>query len=549
MSKSAAQILRELSIEEGLRKNWDAWWDDLYEFCLPMKANVNTKETSGTKHKLTRVYDNTAIDCVVIFAAGLMGYFTNPATRWCKLRAGEKKLNEIPAVQRFFRDAEDKLFDVLLQSNFYQELAELYADLGVAGSSAFHTDEDEKDHVRYYCRPPKEIYFREDASGRVVEVYRVFEYDALQAYLRFKGNAGKNVVDAYTAGKYSDKFEFVHNIGMREVYDSSKKDRLNKPVFSIWVNKAEKKKVDEGGYEEFPTNVVRFRTRSGEKWGYSPAMDAEAMIRGAQEIKKTMLRAGAKAVDPALELPHDGYVLPIDLDPGGINYKVRALGTGASQERILPIESGVNLPAGETMLEKEQAAIRRAFFADLFLLLANRSADMTAREVAERVEEKMLILGPAIGRIQTQLLSPTITRTFNILLRRGVFGALPPELNGKKVVPEYVGFLAKAQKAAEANSVIGFLNFGKGLSEIFPEVRDIINGDRTLKYMAEITNIDPNLQNDDKEIKDIRDARAADMERQAKLAETQAAAGIVQTGAAGIKSLADAGKAGGGPKQ
>jgi hypothetical protein len=39
---------------------------------------------------------------------------------------------------------------------------------------------------------------------------------------------------------------------------------------------------------------------------------------------------------------------------------------------------------------------------------------MTATEVIQRNEEKMRLLGPVLGRLQSELLKPLIDRVFNI---------------------------------------------------------------------------------------------------------------------------------------
>ena len=49
------------------------------------------------------------------------------------------------------------------------------------------------------------------------------------------------------------------------------------------------------------------------------------------------------------------------------------------------------------------------------MIAENRN--MTATEVLQRQEEKMRILGPVMGRLQSELLS-LIIRIFNIMLRK-----------------------------------------------------------------------------------------------------------------------------------
>ena len=65
------------------------------------------------------------------------------------------------------------------------------------------------------------------------------------------------------------------------------------------------------------------------------------------------------------------------------------------------------------MIRDKENRIQRAFYEDLFLMLANSDRrQITAREIAERHEEKLLMLGPVLERIHGELLDPLIDVTF-----------------------------------------------------------------------------------------------------------------------------------------
>ena len=67
------------------------------------------------------------------------------------------------------------------------------------------------------------------------------------------------------------------------------------------------------------------------------------------------------------------------------------------------------------MEEQRRTAIRNVFYVDQLML--QQGPQMTATEVIQRNEEKMRLLGPVLGRLQSELLKPLIDRVFNILLR------------------------------------------------------------------------------------------------------------------------------------
>ncbi|PWG73491.1 phage head-tail adapter protein, partial [Enterococcus hirae] len=72
--------------------------------------------------------------------------------------------------------------------------------------------------------------------------------------------------------------------------------------------------------------------------------------------------------------------------------------------------------------------------------------EMTAREVQERHEEKLLMLGPVIERVQNELLDPMIDRVFSIALRGNALPPPPEELEGVDLRVEYISILAQAQR-------------------------------------------------------------------------------------------------------
>ena len=94
----------------------------------------------------------------------------------------------------------------------------------------------------------------------------------------------------------------------------------------------------------------------------------------------------------------------------------------------------------------------QAFNVDLFMMIANSGrGQMTATEVAERHEEKLMMLGPVLSRLNEEVLRPLIERCFDILARQGQLPPPPEELRGQKLSVEYTSMLARSQRAIRAN--------------------------------------------------------------------------------------------------
>ena len=227
------------------------------------------------------------------------------------------------------------------------------------------------------------------------------------------------------------------------------------------------------------------------------------------KMESTNIRVAAKIADPPLVLPYEGFILPLEMGPGALNYSIMQDG------RIEPIKTGGNVPMTLEMIQAKEHTVKQSFYVDMFLALTDRR-NMTATEVQERVAEKMLMLGPSLGRLMTELLDPIVYRTVNILISNGVIPAPPAVLQGKSYVIEYISPLAKAQRAAEVGSINNLMAAIGQMAQFKPEMLDKIDGDKVVDELADAYGVAPTI------IKDQRKVDQARAERQ-KMQEAQMA--------------------------
>ena len=92
----------------------------------------------------------------------------------------------------------------------------------------------------------------------------------------------------------------------------------------------------------------------------------------------------------------------------------------------LPADVRLDLGALAADIAEAQGRIKEAFYANLFLMLAESDRrEITAREIDERREEKMLMLGPVLERLHDELLQPLVARVFRIMARNGLIPRPP----------------------------------------------------------------------------------------------------------------------------
>lgn len=176
----------------------------------------------------------------------------------------------------------------------------------------------------------------------------------------------------------------------------------------------------------------------------------------------------------------------------------------------------------QVLIQETQMRIKKCFYEDLFLMLANSDRrQITAREIDERHEEKLLMLGPVLERQNEDLLDPLIDRTFAIMARRGLLPSPPKELEGIDLKVEYISIMAQAQKMVATSSIERFLGFVGNVTASYPQAIDKVDLDQTIDEYADMTGVPPKIVRTDEDVAEIRKARAMAAEEQQRMAQFQ----------------------------
>jgi hypothetical protein len=502
------------------RQTWESHWQEVADYMMPRKADVTKQRSKGDKRS-ELIFDSSPLHAVELLSASLHGMLTNPSTPWFSLRFKNVDTGDADEANEWLQDTTEKMYDAFNRSNFQQEIFELYHDLITFGTASMFIEEDADDIIRFSTRHIGEIYISENNKGRIDTVFRKFKISARAAILQF---GEKNVSNALRGTAMKDPYEEVtilHVVYPRENYDPKKKDAKNMPFASCYLELDNKHEVSQSGFNEFPYVVPRYLKASFEIYGRSPAMTALPDVKMLNEMSKTTIKAAQKQVDPPLLVPDDGFILPVRTVPGGLNF-YRA----GTRDRIEPLNIGANNPLGLNMEEQRRNAIRDTFYVNQ--LMMQNGPQMTATEVVQRNEEKMRLLGPVLGRLQSELLRPLIDRTFAILLRKKIFRQAPQFLAGQDIQIEYVSPLAKAQRSSELQSVMRAIEIFGSLSKISP-VFDHIDIDALVTYLADIVGVPAKVLNSQAQVNAIRQKKQQEMMQQQQMQQMQQ---IAQAGGA-----------------
>jgi hypothetical protein len=155
----------------------------------------------------------------------------------------------------------------------------------------------------------------------------------------------------------------------------------------------------------------------------------------------------------------------------------------------------------------------------------------------QRVEEKMLILAPVLGRLMNEFLDPLINRTFAILWRTGKLLPPPAMIQNMPYEIEYISPLARAQKLDQMKSINNFLVLVSQISTVKPNVLDNVNEDEVVKDIQELYGVNPKYLNSPEDVAKIRQARLEAQQEAMKMAQLQQGADILKTGSEAASNL------------
>lgn len=517
----AEDILARFGYLKELRQPWEQHWQEVSDYIVPRRGRFAGNTTTKGQKTGQTIYDGTAIKAAEDLASGLQGFLTSPSERWFELALDDNQIMaKSLSVRAWVQFVEDLIYHVFQseQMKFYPSSHELYLDEVGFGTAVMNVEERVGDSlIRFKTLDLADCYIDENAYGIVDTLFRKLEYTPRQILQRFGENMSVET-KAEIQKLYDEKklrpLNIIHAVYPREKFDKSKVTTKNMPYASVYIWEEKKVVLSESGYNEFPYVVPRWYTKSREVYGRSPGMTALSDVKMLNEMSKTTLKAGQKAVDPALQIPDDGFMARINTTPGALNYYRAGLG---SQDIIRPIEMGGSIPIGLEMENQRRQQIQLAFYSDL--MADDKKAKMTIPEVMQRDESRMRLMSPQLGRLHSEYLGPLITRVYNILKRAGMVPPAPQEIAGQKLKLSYVSPLARAQRMMQAAQVQRMFEQFGNYAAIAPEMFDRIDTDGLAKWLTYLHGAPVQIIRTDDDVDGIRKKRE---EQQSQMQQLQA---------------------------
>jgi hypothetical protein len=518
------------------RSTWWSHYKEISDFLLPRAGRFFVQDRNRGQKRHNNILDSTGTKALRVLAAGMMAGMTSPARPWFRLATPDDELNKNPAVKLWLAQVTRMMLDIFSKSNTYRALHSGYEELGAFGTMASIIMPDFKNVIHHYPLTTGEFCIAQNWKGEVVTLYREFEKTVGELVAEFgKDKCSQTVQNLHSNGALDQWITIVHAVEPRVDRDPTKRDNKNMAWKSVYfeLNGEKTKYLSEGGFNKFPALAARWATVGGDVYGNSPGMDALGDIRQLQHEQMRKAQAIDFMTKPPIQVPASMKGRDVDMLPGGVSYVDIAGPTGGIKTAF---EVNLNLEHLLADIQDVRERIRGAFSADLFLMLANSTnSAMTATEVAERHEEKLLMLGPVLERLHSELLNPLIESTFEHMIAAGIVPPPPPELHGQELNVQFVSMLAQAQRAIATNSVDRFVgNLGQ-VAAFAPGVLDKLDTDMWADKYSDMLGVDPEFIVPNDKVALIREQRAkAEQAAQAsaqaeQMAGAAAKLGTVQT--------------------
>ncbi len=515
MDKQLAQVnskRRRLEILRGQldteRQSFMPQWRDIADFILPTRPRFQITDANRGTRKNQKIINSHATQSADTLRSGMMSGITSPARPWFKLSTPDPDLAEQGPVKYWLDVVGRRMSDVFLRSNLYNVLPQVYSDLGGFGTAPMLVEEDFDEVIRAYSLPLGSYMIAKDSKGRVNTLFREFRMTVRQVVEEFAkrdertkeidwSNFSVHIKEQWLQNQTETWIDICHVIQPNEEYDDKKLASKHKKFSSCYYergttgskaqgylrNADSNVYLRESGYDFFPVLCPRWEVTGEDVYGTNcPGMKALGDIKQLQLMEKRVAQAIEKMVNPPMVGPVSLRNSKVSILPGDTTYADEREG----QKGFRPAHE-VNFRTAEVdaKIAKIEGRISRCFYEDLFLMLANDDrSNITAREIDERHEEKLLALGPVLEQLNQDLLDPLIKLTFNIMMGQGLIPEPPEELQGQDIKVEYISVMAQAQKLISIGGLERTWQFASQIIALNPDALHKIDCDQMIDEYA-----------------------------------------------------------------
>lgn len=513
------------------RSGWETLWKDLRDYILPDMGCFTGEDVHQGGKRYQRLYDAEAANCTDILAAGLLGGVSSPSRPWLRLTTMDADLDQSPAVKEWLSAVQDVMLMQFAKSEIYNALHRSYLELPVFGTACSIVQRHPEKVIDLLNLTIGEYWIADDPFGRVDTMYRRLQMTAKQMAQAFGVDALSDGVRSCLVTNPFKRFDVIHAIEPRIDRDIMKHDGINKPYASIYFEESAcDRPLSVGGFDDFPVLAPRWITTAGTVYGRGPGAKA---LSAAKALQRLQMRLGILTdylSDPPIQYPASMRSQLQNFRPGG---RI-AVEQNETQTLRTAWEVATRPDMVQALIQARKEEIRSYFYVNIFqMIAATQDGQRTATEVAALEQEKVMMLGPVLERLHTELLDPLVTNCFAFMVEKDLIPEPPEELQGRELNVEYISVLADQQRNSAVSGIIKTVQEIGMIGQFKPEALDKLDVDATIDMLADMNSVPPSMIVAGNKVALVRNQRAE--QEQAAMQQQQAI-----NAAQGLKDLSQA---------
>ena len=547
----ATRIVKGLSNLQSKRQPLENVWQKIMEMVDPANAFI-TREYSAEQMFKEDLYSTTALRAIPKFVAALQSTVTPPNEQWHRLIPPTRKLKKDQKCISWLEELAEDLFERRYRpaAGFNKAIIKIWYSMAKIGVGCMFIDEaSDGSGAEYTCVNMKDFYVSLYDNGQIKKCYRKIKKSFWEVCedLENKGVDPQSVIPQelynrcikepntelnliHAVKKLSNKEIKTCQIEMNKVDGSKEIIKRRYRSYLVLADSGKPVVLHDGYFFTCPYQFARFKELDFDIYSNSPSMQGLPDIQMLQRMRKSMIEAGEKAVDPTILAKQDaamGGIQPVAgaIIPGGLDDQ------GKENLKALNVTGSASL--GVDLEELITKGIEDFYLVPLYMMYY-QEGKMTATEINQRAMERAMLMSINVFPVENELLSPMVARELDIMERLGVLPPeIPPELSEllNKDLPyyaiQYEGEQHKAQEIIKANGIMVTLEGAATLSQYEPTVGMAIKGYDCLATLGRANGMPMDHLLTAKEYKS-----KTDQYQQEQLAQAQAAAAAVDPRAA-----------------
>lgn len=515
---------------KNIRSTHEAKWAQIRDHMAPDRYRPNTSDENRGERKDDSLIDNTPRKAARTLASGMAAGITPPTRPWKRIGPARQDQKENWALKNYCYNVDQVLDQKFAKGNLYKVLPIVYQDLGTFMTGAMLVERDEETLLHFTHLPIGSWWGSTNRKGRIDCILREFRYTVRQCIEEFAevndngeidwSNFSQTLQNLFKQNDLEATIDICHWIIPNPDYREGRLGLRGRKYLSYYYEQGATGKgayaseptlkediyLEVAGYNWFPVLAPRWGVVGNDTYAVEgPGELSLGDSIGLQKLHSRKFEGIDKQMRPPMSAPTYLKQHAHSTLPDKVTYIDIAQGTQKYEPlyQVKPDLSGIR----EEILAHE-ARINEAFFVDLFLMLTQSDRrDMTAREVEERHEEKLVMLGPVLTQVNQDMLDPLIEIAYEVGLEQGLFGEPPPEIQGEPLKIEYISVMAQAQKAVGVAAIQDTIMFVGQLAAGNPDAMDKLDYDQAIDEYVDARGTPPRMIRSDEQVLEMRRVR------------------------------------------